>query len=127
MRPAPSVQRLVVALPIHAQEVFRVVILKLQAALVGALQRLAETARQMDAGGRDEHAAVVRLDRDDALERMPVFLSFPVTVHKIENLVPVRIQEAPAQCHVTGRQTVAYPVAGGADLLVRLLGTREPL
>lgn len=57
-----SGRELASAAPVHAQQLLGVVFAELGLALIGLVQRIAEVARQLDAGGDDEGAVAVVLD-----------------------------------------------------------------
>src|SRR3990172_225003 len=112
--------------PSDAQEVFFLVVVILQLALVGGVRRLADVAREMGIGRRDEHAVLQILDRHDPLERMLSLLVRLAVADEVHDLVSVRAEELARERDVPGGELVADAGARGADRLVRARGRRAP-
>jgi alanine dehydrogenase len=100
--------------PVDAQEILFLVVVVLELALVGGMQRVADVPREMDVGRGDPRTVRIRLDRDDALERMlRPLLRLPVP-DELQDLVPVRGEELALERHVPRGKLVLDAMAGRA-------------
>ena len=87
------------------------------------MDRLADTPCNMDVGSRDGNLVVRLVDIHDALQRMLAFLSLFRRTRQCQQFVAVLLHEVAFEGHVPGRKVVIDAMAGGAQRLVRLLGS----
>jgi hypothetical protein len=84
----------------------------LEVALVGGVQSIADIAREVDVGRRDQRAAGgVRLDRDDALERMLRPLRRLPVADQVQDLIAVGGEELALQRRASRGKLVPDPMA----------------
>jgi len=92
----------------------------------GALDRLANPARQMDVCCVDHDSLRVLLDANDPVERMLLFLCLLLMAGQMDHLLLVRMGEITFQIHNAGGIFVVDAAAGRTQSLGSPLGARNP-
>jgi len=113
--------------PAHAHLILVGCVLRLRFAAVRMVQCIADAARQVHVGCRNDHLAVLFLDRHDPFERMLRSCPRRLVVHQPHDLVPMRLQECALEREIAGRKTVGDPAAGGAHMFDRPVRPGHPV
>lgn len=104
-------------MPRNAQQIAFIRVARIEFAAIGAVQRLADSMRQVRIGERHHDTVTLVPSVDDALERMLGARVGLGVADQMQNIFPMRPEEFAAQRKLAGRHAVADMLAGGAEVL----------
>jgi hypothetical protein len=111
----------------HAQQVFRRIVVKLQLTLVRMMDCFTDTAREMNVGGGDQHFVIFYLHGHDPFQRVLGFFLFLYVLYQMHDFIPVRVEEFTVQGQESSRVLILNALAGRTVVLMRIDWRGKPL
>jgi hypothetical protein len=111
----------------YAQQIFILMVLKIERTIVRAMQCFTEIAREMDISRGHHDAAGRFIDADNPLHWVLATRSLFAVAQEAQQFVTPSRREIAFNRNVTGGNPIANAMTGRTDYFVRTGGSRRPL